>query len=144
MNEAEALEALKAIGLRGEVNSTGSADWRRIFMIDASGVTQGRLSFFQGKLYSEKFYVSKVANGPRVLPDERLPCAWRLWTTRGELLTLRDWSLALGKARHAAHDERDEKQAWRDANPKRGKRPRLELNVRKYLYREIFGAPEAP
>jgi hypothetical protein len=138
MNETEALAALKAIGLRGDVQETGSPDWRRIFMIDEKGVSHGRLSLYRGELTNVKFYVSAVSDGPQILPDERLPFAWRMWIERGELLTLRDWAQALGRAREMACEERDQKQAWRDANPKPKPRKKLQLNVRSHLNRILF------
>jgi hypothetical protein len=137
MTVDEALAALFKIGLRGEYKFTDHSEWTRIFMIDPAGVTQGRLSFRNGELANEKFYVSKVANGSEIFDDEFWPAAWRLWVTKRELLELARWRMLVVQARHEAQEERAIKQAARDLLPPR-KRPRLQINVRKYLYRSLF------
>jgi hypothetical protein len=48
MNGSEALVALREIGLRGQLRMTGHPEWQRIFMIDAQGITQGRISLRNG------------------------------------------------------------------------------------------------
>lgn len=151
MNAAEALEALAAIGLRGQLRRTGHPDWQRIFIIDARGVTQGRISIHCGAEAGIKWYVSKVSGYGRVLEDERLPAAWNLWTQRRERLTVERWNIALQRAIQAAQAERDEKQAARDALPPLGLNARgiqktrkpLQLNVRKHLHSELFGVSDS-
>jgi hypothetical protein len=154
MTENEVLDALRAIGLRGESRSTGAADWRRVFIIDADGITQGRISLHDGQLYAAKWYVEKVANGP-VLADERLPWAWLLWTQRRERLDVARWQMALQRARALARAEKAEKQALRDANPlpakvkpdgsmvERKRKP-LQLNVRKHLAQLLLEPANEP
>jgi hypothetical protein len=149
MNGSEALVALREIGLRGQLRMTGHPEWQRIFMIDAQGITQGRISLRNGLVESVKFYVVKVSDGPHILPNEIYPTAWTLWTQRRERIDVGRWNMAIETAKRAACAERDEKQAWRNANPlglnARGvqkTRKRLLPNVRKHLYRELFGAAE--
>ena len=121
----EATEILAAIGLRGDAHSTGHAEWTRLFMVDPSGVTQGRMSFRNGLLQSRKWYVSG---------------AWRLWVERHERLDVTRWNVAVQAAIRAAHAARDVKQARRDANPGPKRKP-LQLNVRTHLGKILMGWP---
>ncbi len=136
MNIQETIQALGNILLRGEARPTGHADYVRIFALDAHNVTQGRLTIYRGVYSHAKWYVSAIDSGP-VLDDERIPCAWRLWTERQEPLTLERWHDVVAAAQRLAHEERAAKQALRDAMPER-KRKRLEYNVRKYIYQQLF------
>ncbi len=132
MTEAETLEALAAIGLRGEPCGTGHADYRRIFIIDGHGISQGRITIYCGQYHHVKWYV-EGALGEGILPDERLPWAWRLWLERRQRLDVARWNMTVQRAEQLAHAERAAKQAWRDANRKPGKRPRLALKTRSYV-----------
>lgn len=132
MTESQTLEALAAIGLRGEARSTGHPDYRRIFIIDAGGILQGRITMLRGQYDHATWYVDH-ATGERVLPDERLPWAWRVWITRREQLDIARWNVLVQRAEQLARADRSAKQAWRAAHPKRGKRQRLTLNTRRHL-----------
>ena len=136
MTEAEAIRVLNAIGLNGQPSSTRHHEWRRVYITDAAGAQQGRISFHKGVLYSIKWYVSKIESGP-ILADERHPAAWWLWTTRGYRLDKRVWDSSVAYAIQAAMNERAEKQALRDLDPK--PRRGLKLNVRKHLRRLLDG-----
>ncbi len=138
MTEHETIEALEAIGLRGDPRATGAPEWRRVFIIDPDGVTQGRISIHNGAYSHAKWYVDG-APGQIPVPDERWPWAWRLWIERRERLDVARWNTAVQRALKAARVERAEKQAWRDAHPKKGKRQRLELNVGRHLAAELLG-----
>lgn len=138
MTEQDTLDALQAIGLRGEVRQTDHPDYRRVFVIDPDGVTQGRFTILRGAYSHDKWYVRAINSGP-VLADERLPWAWRLWTQRSEPLSAERWAAVVQQAEELARAERAEKQAWRDAHPKPGKRARLALKTRSYIARLLLG-----
>lgn len=138
MTEAETIEALAAIGLHGQASATLSDTYRRVFAVDAIGVTQGRLTIFNGEYSHAKWYVSKGAHGPNIRSDEYIPYAWNLWLSKRELLSLVQWDAAVEQATTLARAERDEKQAWRDANPVAKRRPHLSLNTRKYIGKILF------
>lgn len=140
MNEDEAIEALSEIGLRGHARSTGHWEWRHVFVIGPDGGSQGRLSFRNGRLESVKWY---CPTSGRMLPDERWAWAWLLWTQRRERLSLARWNVEVQNAILAAEAERDEKQAWRDANPGPKRKP-LQLRIRKHLANALLGSSAGP
>ena len=135
MTESEARAALKAIGLRSELKATGSPEWQRIFILNRSGVTQGRISVRNGVVESVKWYVHEIDSGP-VLSDERWPWAWWLWFDRREVLTEVRWLRALAAAKRLAEADRALRQVARDLLPPR-KRKRLALRVRSFLSAQI-------
>jgi hypothetical protein len=130
MTESEALEALRACGLRGSARNTDHREWRRLFVQAPEGVQVGRLSLRNGIVESVKWY-GLPHDGP-IVAHERWAWTWTLWTQRRERLDLRTWNLAVARAVQLARAERNEKQAWRDANPGPKRKPLL-LNVRKHL-----------
>lgn len=150
MDLSECLAAVKALGLRPDVQGTGHVEWQRVFMQDAVGVQVGRVSLRNGQVEAVKWYGQpSYGDGGRITDYERWPWAWRLWVECRQRLDVPTWRVAVSRAVRAAQDERADLMAWRDANPlppkadgKPRTRRRLQMNVRKHLARLLLAVEE--
>lgn len=140
MNLAQVLHNLSRIGLRGEARCTQNPDYMRVFVLDSEGVTVGRITMFQGTYNHFKWYGSKIAWGTEpLLPNERIPYMWQGVAQYDRVITDEEWNAALEEGWRLARKSYEEKLAWREANPPKKKRGRLDPpNPRRYLGQLLF------
>lgn len=90
MNVNETIAKLAMIGLKGKFQTTGHADYARVYVLDAAGVTLGRISIFQGAYSHIKWY-SGIIEAYNI--DQRRPTlAWNMLLQSNEVLTDTMWS----------------------------------------------------
>lgn len=115
MNIKETCDKLALIGLRGSVQGTGSADYTRIFVIDARNVTLGRITIYKGVYDHIKWY-DGIIQAYDV--DQRRPTmAWDLLLQHGKVLTDEMWSSIKISAQHLQEQEIERLKQWRRDNP---------------------------
>lgn len=115
MNTKETCDKLALIGLRGKVQTTGHPDYVRIYVLDAQGVTLGRISIFQGAYSHIKWY-SGIIEAYNV--DQRRPTlAWDMLLQTGQVLTDTMWSSIKVTAQRMQEEETRKLELWRIANP---------------------------
>lgn len=134
MTAEEVCQQLKKLGLVGEIERTGHPDYVRVFAIDFQGCTQGRGTIYKGQYSHFKWYVEKINR--TILPNHRLPFAWRVLLDEGVVITAIIWYRIRRRAFERAEAEREEKRQWRIENPHprgEGKRKPLQLNAHKHL-----------
>lgn len=115
MDLATTLIKLKQIGLRGQAQGTGSADYVRVFVLDAAGVTLGRITIFKGQYDHIKWYTG-VIEAYNI--DQRRPTlAWDMLLQSGQVLTDVMWSSIKVQAQRMQEQEIARLKRWREDNP---------------------------
>lgn len=107
--KTEVLQALALIGASTKVTKTGSPEWERIFIV-VKGVTYGRISIHNGKLYNIKWYCGWQHT--KVGDNEFVQARLNYMLYHGFLIDTNTWvtSVALAKAKQQA-DIKAKKQA---------------------------------
>ena len=132
MNVNEVKAKLELIGLKGKFQTTGHADYARIYVLDAHGVTLGRISMFQGAYSHIKWY-SGIIEAYNI--DQRRPTlAWDMMLQTGQVLTDELWSSIKIQAQEMQLDATRQLQQWRLDNP-----PKLDHNGNPKRRRSIKG-----
>lgn len=115
MNIKETCDKLAMIGLRGSVHGTGSADYTRIFVIDARNVTLGRITIYKGTYGHIKWY-DGIIQAYDI--DQRRPTlAWDMLLQTGQVMTDVMWSSIKLQAQRIQEEEMRKLELWRIENP---------------------------
>lgn len=115
MNVNEVKAKLELIGLKGKFQTTGHADYTRIYVLDARGVTLGRISMFQGAYSHIKWYEG-IIEAYNI--DQRRPTlAWDMLLQSGQVLTDEMWSSIKVQAQAMQLEEVRKLEQWRRDNP---------------------------
>ena len=132
MNVNETIAKLALIGLKGKFQTTGHADYARVYVLDAAGVTLGRITIFQGSYSHIKWY-SGIIEAYNI--DQRRPTlAWDMLLQSNEVLTDTMWSSIKHQAQVMQQAETRKLEQWRLDNP-----PKLDHLGRPKRRRSIKG-----
>lgn len=132
MNVNEVKAKLELIGLKGKFQTTGHADYARIYVLDARGVTLGCITMFQGAYSHIKWYEG-IIEAYNI--DQRRPTlAWDMLLQSGQVLTDEMWSSIKIQAQAMQLEEVRKLEQWRRDNP-----PKLDHNGDPKRRRSIKG-----
>lgn len=129
MNTEQFTANARLIGLGVRESPTMSPSWDRVFLIK-DGISIARASLQDGVVKHLKWYS----------PEQHLyeAAAWVALQQDGRVLPRSEFFLAQAESARRARAEHKVKQEWRDANPKKGSRPKLAYRPNKFIS-EILG-----
>lgn len=133
MDKVELLKRACMAGLRINFVKTVDEGYVKGYMVEkATGITVGRSTLYSNEYLGTKWYGEKYLGAP----DDYNKINWRYAIANGKPLDEKFYyqvKIAANELRDADHED---KQAWRDANPKSGSHQRPKLQ-KKHLGRLI-------
>lgn len=109
------LNVLTAIGLSGDIQSTGSTDYARVFVRDSKGVSLARATIYCGVYQHIKWYDG--ISGAYDINQSRPMLAFDVYMQRHVVLTDAIWFDTVKKANFLRNEEVRRLKEWRRNNP---------------------------
>ncbi len=135
MDLATFLSKMKNIGLRTRLTNTGHSDFQRVFIMRDDNVTIGRASIYKGNYSHIKWYLQNPE--PLANEGQRLSfyhqVLWVIEMNKKDFkLDLDMFDILCKRTATAIKEDKAEKQAWRDANPRPNGKNRARLSNAKF------------
>lgn len=105
----------KKIGCSFVIQNDYSPVWARVFVRDGRGVSIGRITFKDGKVWYPKFYKRWYIK--EVGPEDFIWLRLERYINDGVIITDEQFKLLVKEAIAIREKDLKQKQAWRDANP---------------------------